>query len=551
MSQKDDKSEQPNLKQASNQALSQSASDNGAINDEVSKKDMLKAEAIEAVFANMKKDGKDATEKKITHKQQAINKLRRSIKINDTFAAILALSGMVIALLEYEIYHEGDGSMVRPPREIYQKLLASNPTLPAFSQYVRLARNISTPLTTTLRFVVTLSTGVLLVPLFFHMLLNYRLAIFLGKVQIGTNILKTSFFRTFILEVLINLIHCPPFFDSTFTFQQIDFYVTYSTDLILSNLMILRIYLALRLFAHYTKWLSDLSMKYCEMEGCEANTAFALKSILKESPYLALFMAFLGSAVLLGVPLKNFEASLNENIDVNSQDFSKLWNAIWLIVITMTTVGFGDFFARTHIARFVSVISIFWGIFLTSMMVVTLTNSMTLDAKESRAFNILYRLKVRENLRDKATFIVTLIIRAKGIYNDFDRRRTGGKFTEKEIKEFEEKYEEERAELYSRLDIAKGLFLEAESNLKSADDDPVEEIRKLSLSIEHDFNEMRNFFIAIKEIEANLISIHRSHQVIEKMISECQTYNNLFSTEILQFKGGIFDIDKFKNNKAA
>lgn len=221
---------------------------------------------------------------------------------------------------------------------------------------------------------------------------------------------------------------------------------------------------------------------------------------------------------------------------------------MWLIVITMTTVGFGDYFARTHIGRFTSVLSIFWGIFLTSMMVVTLTNSMTLDAKESRAFNILYRLKSRKILEDKATFVATLTIRTRALTNDYLRRREGldpVKDAEK-ISELEKKYNDEKAENLSKLDIAKSMFLEASSNLKSADDDPVEEIRKLSLSIEHDFNDMRNFFLAIKEIEANLLSIQKSHEVIEKIVDQCKAYNELFDKEILQYKGGLFEVDKKK-----
>ena len=182
------------------------------------------------------------------------------------------------------------------------------------------------------------------------------------------------------------------------------------------------------------------------------------------------------------------------------------------------------------------------------MMVVTLTNSMTLDAKESRAFNILYRLKSRKILEDKATFVATLTIRTRALTNDYLRRREGldpVKDAEK-ISELEKKYNDEKAENLSKLDIAKSMFLEASSNLKSADDDPVEEIRKLSLSIEHDFNDMRNFFLAIKEIEANLLSIQKSHEVIEKIVDQCKAYNELFDKEILQYKGGLFEVDKKK-----
>ena len=41
----------------------------------------------------------------------------------------------------------------------------------------------------------------------------------------------------------------------------------------------------------------------------------------------------------------------------------------------MTTVGFGDYYPNTHLGRFVIILASFWGVFLVSMTVVTLTNS--------------------------------------------------------------------------------------------------------------------------------------------------------------------------------
>lgn len=559
---------------------------------ELTKKEKLEKDAIDLILENMVTDQteekvdaqgrttvkkltrKEVEESRMTHKQRGIISLRKTIKINDTFAAFLGIGGMVVALLEYEIYHAGDGTFVKIPKDIYANNIypVAQPASDQIPKY-----NVSNALTTSLRSIVTISTLLMIVPLFFHMILNHKLAVLSGKSKPGENVIKTSFFRSFIFEVLLTLIHCPPFIDATFTFSQISFFITYSLDLILSNMMILRIYLSLRLFAHYTKWRSPLSMKYCEMEGCEANTVFAMKAFLKESPYFALLIAFIVSALILGIPVKNFEQPLHE-LNGFALNFT-LWNSVWCIVITMTTVGFGDFFCRSHMGRFACVISIFWGIFLTSMMVVTLTNSMTLDAKETRAFNILYRVKGRTNLLDKATFIVTLIVRAKALANDFYRRRdalsgkkkeggdgtnpgedtyeaelaaasgvgTRSRMANPKIKELEEKYDADKAELFSKLDLYKNMYREAAAAMVSADVDPVEEIRKLSSAIEHDFSKMRAFFIAVKEIEANLKSIIASNLIIEQVIDQCLKYNDLFNKEILEFKGGIFNVNKGKD----
>lgn len=542
-----------------------SAGQGGGLQVEKSKKEMLEDEAMILVLQGMKDDydpklsqqekaelktrGQIA-EENMTHKKRAIRTLRRKVKINDTFAAILALSGMVIALVEYNFYSSGDGSKERPSQEVYEVVFGKFDQEGWENSLIK-TMNKTTPFTTVLRFVVSLSTAVLMIPIFFHMKLNFDLSIQSGKIKYGSSMIKSKHFRTFLIEVFINLIHCPPYLDYEFIYSSMDFPIRYSLDLILANLMLLRIYLALRLFSLYTKWRSELAMKYCEMEGCEASTGFAMKASLQENPYLSLLLAFMLSALILGIPVSNFEIPMNELQalvpDGSPLNFS-LWNGIWLIVITMTTVGFGDFYARTHPGRFASVLSIFWGIFLTSMMVVTLTNSFSLDSKETRAFNILYRLKARRNLMDKATFMVTLIVRLRSLATDVERRLKNldpkKPSDEAKINEMTQKFEDEKTEIYAKLDIVRSQFNEADSHLQSAEDDPVEEIRKLSLSIESDFNKMRNFFIAVKEIEANLLCIQKSHEIIEKIVDETAKYCLLFNKEIIQFKGGIFDIKK-------
>lgn len=73
----------------------------------------------------------------------------------------------------------------------------------------------------------------------------------------------------------------------------------------------------------------------------------------------------------------------------------------------MTTVGYGDFYPRTHIGRLVVSAGCFWGIFLVSMMVFTLTQSSEFSKSEMRAYDILCRLTTKEQSKKLAARIVT------------------------------------------------------------------------------------------------------------------------------------------------
>lgn len=63
----------------------------------------------------------------------------------------------------------------------------------------------------------------------------------------------------------------------------------------------------------------------------------------------------------------------------DGQDLENFANALWLTIITMTTVGYGDFYPRTLFGRIIDVFLIIWGIFIVSLMVVVLTNTLNMD----------------------------------------------------------------------------------------------------------------------------------------------------------------------------
>jgi hypothetical protein len=122
----------------------------------------------------------------------------------------------------------------------------------------------------------------------------------------------------------------------------------------------------------------------CGKEGIEADTIFAMKALMKERPFLLLTINFLISSTIFAFAVRCAErpyydtwtASSSENKGMLSyQDFSFITNAWWLIVVTMTTVGFGDYFAKTYIGRIVSIIATFYGVFLVSLMVVTMQDA--------------------------------------------------------------------------------------------------------------------------------------------------------------------------------
>ena len=71
-------------------------------------------------------------------------------------------------------------------------------------------------------------------------------------------------------------------------------------------------------------------------------------------------------------------------------------------------MGYGDFYPTTILGRTILFMVCIWGICLLSLMVITITNLLSLNPLENKAMNLILRLSKRQNLKAKAAEILTL-----------------------------------------------------------------------------------------------------------------------------------------------
>lgn len=80
---------------------------------------------------------------------------------------------------------------------------------------------------------------------------------------------------------------------------------------------------------------------------------------------------------------------------------------MWCTIITMATVGFGDYYPETHLGRIIAIMSCIWGNFLISLMVVSLTISSEFTVPAHRkAFDQILRTRDGQILRDNAARVI-------------------------------------------------------------------------------------------------------------------------------------------------
>lgn len=71
-------------------------------------------------------------------------------------------------------------------------------------------------------------------------------------------------------------------------------------------------------------------------------------------------------------------------------DFDNYFQSIWVIVVTMTTVGFGDLVPFSYIGRTIIMITSFWGAFLISLLIVSVGKIFELSRNQRKAMHHLF-----------------------------------------------------------------------------------------------------------------------------------------------------------------
>jgi voltage-gated potassium channel Kch len=59
--------------------------------------------------------------------------------------------------------------------------------------------------------------------------------------------------------------------------------------------------------------------------------------------------------------------------------FNSFINTVWFAIVTMTTVGYGDYFPKSIFGRILAVFTAIWGSFVVSVVVVVLTNTFAMN----------------------------------------------------------------------------------------------------------------------------------------------------------------------------
>lgn len=213
------------------------------------------------------------------------------------------------------------------------------------------------------------------------------------------------------MEMFFCILVSPAGFDYNITFNQLGRDCTITLDAILFSCNLTKAYLFLRVYEHLSKWTSDQSIELCKKYKTNADIGFLIKSELKYRPYTMISVCITVILVILGFAVRSYERTYSFNREEGSFDYDGYVNVFWLMIVTMTTVGYGDGYPSTHPGRLLSFIACIFGTVLVSLMVVSLTNTTELSQGQQKVYNELLKEVSKKEAKKKGGLFIILLMK--------------------------------------------------------------------------------------------------------------------------------------------
>lgn len=222
---------------------------------------------------------------------------------------------------------------------------------------------------------------------------------------------STKKIRGVVLELLLNAIH-PAYGLHKLSIQTyiktLDVTINYNLPALISVFMLLRIYHLIRLFSSISKYRTSRGQRLCKIYGIYPSNWFALKCMMKVKP-----VSVITSMFVLGLFTSSYAIWILERpmYEYGGKDFTKFGNAIWYIIVTMATVGYGDYYPATVFGRITGFLACIWGIVIVSITTLTFSNLLSMNLGEETSLLILERLIFKDKLRDEAAWVLTSAVK--------------------------------------------------------------------------------------------------------------------------------------------
>lgn len=337
---------------------------------------------------------------------------------------------------------------------------------------------------------------------------------------------KSEYFPYALMEIFVVLPIQYPNVNSYIIFHQLGATICLPYTSVLASLSIFRFIYILKVFKHFSIWSSDHAERKCEKYVCQADYNFTFRAMQKENPFTILSSIFILTCACLGISLRNFELHYWESKPILFQNWRYHWNAIWCIFVSMTTVGYGDFYPKTHFGRFIIVLSCLIGIYFFSMMMSIYSRKSLLSETEVKAYKLITRVKLREEIKNLESYMIYHSLQMLILKKRKNIKQNNSNFNKKISRsEFEIKFNYLRRCIISNIKQKKLKNI----NLKLFEFIPIrEQLFDIYTRINEDIKDIRKEIDSLSYVNDSIVSYAESQNDNIKYLKK-----NIYATKLM------------------
>jgi len=241
------------------------------------------------------------------------------------------------------------------------------------------------------------------------------------------NIFTTGLYKKLLLEMIIMIPFSFPNLNGYFSGHMLFGKYTYSLDSFILLLKMIKLYYIVTIYKHLSLWTSNTAQENAKNYKTTIGSNFILKATIKKNPTISILFMMILSISLFSFMIRIFEygfSTEDEDIELSSskaiknQKFNYYLDVIWVVIISMTTVGYGDIFPRTHMGRFVAFISSIVGMIIQSLLIVRLSDLVGLSIDEKKAYSEIKKLDDQNKIEQLSCIMIKSIFKLLKVKHD-------------------------------------------------------------------------------------------------------------------------------------
>ena len=237
------------------------------------------------------------------------------------------------------------------------------------------------------------------------------------------NFFSSGLVCKFLFELLINSIFYSPNVNSIKYGTRMNVVYVYGLNNILLVFNLLKIYNCIKVVLYFSRFHLKISQTICKSHNVQSGLFFVIKSELNRNPVLFLSILLFVLICIFSIISRGFENlaidkihGLNGVKGIN--DLQNYINNFWLILTTVTKIGFGDEYPRTDLGRLFIFLIFLIGMLSLGYCTASLSGYIEFIPVEKRAYLKLKKIFDPENNEHKAANLIkTILFMRKNIKN--------------------------------------------------------------------------------------------------------------------------------------